>query len=207
MSWFSRAFSTVTSVVKSAVAVVAKVALPIVSSFVGAIPVIGGIAAKITDSLGNKLIEGFDGAPPEIAAQQSVNTYVEAAAANNKNATLSKPEVDFSDAQQASFMGMGGNDAEQAASTPASVAARGFLGIGDGKPGVLGIGTGKHKARKAAEAAARARGLSESEIKAAGELAANNVSETGNPNGTPAAGGGSMGIVALIAAAAALLLL
>ncbi len=61
---------------------------------------------------------------------------------------------------------------------------KGTWGIGDGKPGVFGIGTGRHKARKIAEAAARAAGKSKEQIKAAGDAAAAAVGEDDEPSGS-----------------------
>ena len=196
MSWLSKALDFG----KKAISTVAKVALPIASSLVGALPVIGGIGAKLTDTLGNKLIEGLDGPPPELAAANVIDNAVTAAAANNNNPALSKPSVNFTGAPtylgasaagdlSSNFLGIGGS-------------APGVLGIGDGKPGVLGIGTGKAKARKAAEAAATAAGSTPAAVKAAGDRAAANVEETGSADGDS-----NIGLIAAAAAAALLLFL
>lgn len=184
MTWFSKAASWVGKTAKSAAAVIGPIVTPLVSSIVGAIPVIGGISSKFVDSLGNKAFSTFSATGTD--AGNSVLTYIDAAASNNLNPSLSLPEHNFVPTNKG-FLGIGDHKP-------------GLFGIGDGKPGVFGIGTGKNAARKAAEAAARAAGGTPGQILDAGDRAAAAVS-------APAAHGGSAGLVAAAGIAALLLLL
>ena len=186
MSWFKKATSWLGKTAKSAVAVIGPLDTPLVSSLVGAIPVIGGIGSKFVDTLGNKVLSGFASSGAD--SGNSILNYIDAAASNNSNVALSFPEHNFVPTTKG-FLGIGDGKP-------------GVFGIGDGKPGVFGVGTGKGKARKAAEASARAAGGTPGQILDAGDRAAAAVTDPAAP-----ASGGSAGLIAAAAAAALLLLL
>jgi len=180
MSWLSNAFKSIGNVAKKVtgavggavkkVATVAKAAVvPLASFAAGLVPGVGPLLSGAVDALGNKLMGGT-----AEAAQEEASSPTEMLLQTTDSATLN----------------LGSSPAAMALTSATTTEKKGFLGIGDGqpgvfgigdsKPGVFGIGTGVNKEKKAAAEAARAQaedaakgeGLTPKLVKLAGETAA-----------------------------------
>lgn len=209
MSWLSsigsaignavkKVSSTVGSVVKTGLSVVKTVATPLLSTAAAFVPGVGPLLSKGVDILGNMLLGSSEGDPSMDSGQVEQSPVMDAVA----QATGQVVGLGSSPVAQAMSAAVKQAD-DQATSSATSTEKKGFLGIGDGKPGVFGIGTGKAKAKKAArdlaEAQARAEGtLSPIQIKLAGDKA---EAQAEKDFDNPSAAAGTFSPIALAAAA------